>query len=54
MDRLIERYELPYFDPLRFLPESLSEHLNQQTIQALSPLVRDLPFFINNYRYTTL
>ncbi|KAH9853495.1 hypothetical protein C2E23DRAFT_107671 [Lenzites betulinus] len=34
---LIESYDLPYLDPLRLLPESLTRHLRKHTVQALSP-----------------
>ncbi|KAI0939982.1 hypothetical protein AcV5_001212 [Taiwanofungus camphoratus] len=35
--RLIEAYELPYLDPIRLLPASLTAHLTKHTAQALSP-----------------
>ncbi|KAI0770859.1 hypothetical protein BC629DRAFT_1642210 [Irpex lacteus] len=35
--KLIDCYDLPYLDPLRLLPESLTLHLTKQTRQALSP-----------------
>ena len=37
--RIIERYDLPYLDPIRFLPENMTLHLTKQTIKALSPQV---------------
>ncbi|OBZ70396.1 RNA polymerase I-specific transcription initiation factor rrn7 [Grifola frondosa] len=35
--RLIEAYELPYLDPVRLLPVSLTRHLTKHTTHALSP-----------------
>ncbi|KXN89663.1 RNA polymerase I-specific transcription initiation factor rrn7 [Leucoagaricus sp. SymC.cos] len=35
--RVIESYELPYLDPIRFLPSSMVAHLTKHSIQALSP-----------------
>ncbi|KAJ7590937.1 hypothetical protein C8J56DRAFT_1163014 [Mycena floridula] len=35
--RIIEAYELPYLDPVRFLPMSMVIHLNKYWTQALSP-----------------
>ncbi|TFY64273.1 hypothetical protein EVG20_g5993 [Dentipellis fragilis] len=35
--RLIEAYELPYLDPIRFLPPDMARHLTKQTVSALSP-----------------
>ena len=40
--RLIERYDLPYLDPLRLLPEELTLHLTKQTSKALSPQANNL------------
>lgn len=37
--RSVESYELPYLDPLRLLPESMTSHLRKHTVQALSPHV---------------
>ncbi|TFY55318.1 hypothetical protein EVJ58_g8323 [Rhodofomes roseus] len=35
--RLVEGYDLPYLDPVRLLPESLTTHLTKHTKSALSP-----------------
>ena len=35
--RLIESYDLPYLDPLRFLPENMTLHLTKHMVKALSP-----------------
>ncbi|KAI0092694.1 hypothetical protein BDY19DRAFT_1024467 [Irpex rosettiformis] len=35
--KLINSYDLPYLDPVRLLPDSLTLHLTKQTRQALSP-----------------
>ncbi|KAJ3555541.1 hypothetical protein NP233_g12182 [Leucocoprinus birnbaumii] len=35
--RIIESYELPYLDPIRWLPSSMAVHLTKHSIQALSP-----------------
>ncbi|KAA1466439.1 hypothetical protein DENSPDRAFT_768843 [Dentipellis sp. KUC8613] len=35
--RLIEAYDLPYLDPIRFLPPDMARHLTKQTVTALSP-----------------
>jgi len=35
--RVIESYELPYLDPVRFLPSNMTSHLTKHHIQALSP-----------------
>ncbi|KAL0566276.1 hypothetical protein V5O48_015737, partial [Marasmius crinis-equi] len=35
--RFIESYELPYLDPVRFLPAEMVSHLTKHAIQALSP-----------------
>ncbi|PCH41046.1 hypothetical protein WOLCODRAFT_118149 [Wolfiporia cocos MD-104 SS10] len=35
--RLIEAYKLPYLEPLRFLPVSMTSHLTKSTSKALSP-----------------
>ncbi|KAI0938084.1 hypothetical protein AcV7_003374 [Taiwanofungus camphoratus] len=40
--RLIEAYELPYLDPIRLLPASLTAHLTKHTAQALSPHARNV------------
>ncbi|PPQ98550.1 hypothetical protein CVT24_004041 [Panaeolus cyanescens] len=37
LTRLIERYELPYLEGLRMLPESMAQHLTKHNVQALSP-----------------
>ena len=34
---LIETYTLPYLDPIRLFPESLTRHLTRQAKQALTP-----------------
>jgi len=41
VSRLIERYELPYLDPVarQLLPEDMVVHLSKHNIQALSPYV---------------
>lgn len=38
--RAIESYELPYLDPVRFLPQEMVAHLAPSTKKALSPQVR--------------
>jgi len=35
--RLIETYDLPYLDPIRFLPPDMTLHLTKQNRQSLSP-----------------
>lgn len=35
--KVIESYELPYLDPVRFLPSNMTSHLTKHHIQALSP-----------------
>ncbi|KAJ3529209.1 hypothetical protein NM688_g7884 [Phlebia brevispora] len=45
--RLIESYDLPYLDPLRLLPESLTAHLTKHTIQALSPHFAPTPMHLH-------
>ncbi|EAU84839.1 hypothetical protein CC1G_00358 [Coprinopsis cinerea okayama7 len=37
LSRIIESYELPYLDPVRFLPQSMVQHLTKHRQQALSP-----------------
>ncbi|KAL0070682.1 hypothetical protein AAF712_001903 [Marasmius tenuissimus] len=37
LSRYIERYELPYLDPVRLLPTDMISHLTKHNIQALSP-----------------
>ncbi|KAH9482730.1 hypothetical protein JR316_0004830 [Psilocybe cubensis] len=35
--RLIEKYEIPYLNGVKSLPESMTEHLTKHNVQALSP-----------------
>ncbi|KAI5124915.1 hypothetical protein M0805_007343 [Coniferiporia weirii] len=44
---LVETYELPYLDPLRILPTSLTRHLTKHTKQALSPHHAPTPVFLH-------
>jgi len=39
LDRIIERYELPYLDGLGTLAQSVVQHLTKNNVQALSPPV---------------
>lgn len=49
--RLIECYDLPYLDPVRLLPQSLTRHLTKHTILSLSPHVsiKHTYLFVNAY-----
>ncbi|EJD01099.1 uncharacterized protein FOMMEDRAFT_88501 [Fomitiporia mediterranea MF3/22] len=44
---LIETYTLPYLDPIRLLPASLTRHLTKHTKQALSPHRSPTPVFLH-------
>ncbi|OJT03792.1 RNA polymerase I-specific transcription initiation factor rrn7 [Trametes pubescens] len=45
--RSVESYELPYLDPLRLLPESMTSHLRKHTVQALSPHHPPSPLYLH-------
>jgi RNA polymerase I-specific transcription initiation factor RRN7 len=38
-NRLLESYTLPYFEPLKHLPQEMTRHLTKHIIQALTPRV---------------
>lgn len=48
--RIIESYELPYFDPVRWLPSGMVVHLTKHSIQALSP--HHVPGTLSMHRLT--
>ncbi|GJE84201.1 hypothetical protein PsYK624_002770 [Phanerochaete sordida] len=45
--RLIESYDLPYLDPLRLLPETMTLHLTKHTARALSPQFPPTPLHVH-------
>ncbi|EKM59233.1 uncharacterized protein PHACADRAFT_87096 [Phanerochaete carnosa HHB-10118-sp] len=45
--RLIESYDFPYLDPLRLLPEAVTQHLTKHTTKALSPQFPPIPLHVH-------
>ncbi|KAI0318706.1 hypothetical protein OF83DRAFT_1056361 [Amylostereum chailletii] len=46
--RLIEAYNLPFLDPLRYLPQDMVRHLTKHTMQALSPPHTPMPQLLHS------